>query len=188
MPTQRRPRADAQRNAERLLAAAEDAFRRDGTDASLERIARAAGVAVGTLYGHFPRREALIAAVLRTRHDALFGHGETLLAEQPPAEALRSWVRACSVHAATYRGLAELLAAGPGDAASELHGDCARMADLTHRIAAAARRAGALDATVTDDDLTTLMNAAAWTHGQSEQQSERLIDATLRGMVGRVTA
>ena len=178
----RRPRADAQRNVERLRAAADQAFRRDGTNASLERIARDAGVAVGTLYGHFPRREALIAAVLRDRHVELFTHGEHLLASRPPAEALAGWVRAVAAHAATYRGLAEVLAAGHEDTVSELHADCARMADLTHRIAAAARHAGALLAGTTDEDLTTLMNAAAWTRTQSEQQSDRLIAATLAGI------
>ena len=180
----RRPRADAQRNLERLRAAADEAFRRDGTNASLERIARDAGVAVGTLYGHFPRREALIAAVLRDRHDALFAQGERLLADRPPAQALADWVRAVSAHAAIYRGLAQVLATGHEDAVSELHADCARMADLTHRVAAAARRAGALRASVTDEDLTTLMNAAAWTRDQSEQQAERLLAAALAGMAG----
>jgi AcrR family transcriptional regulator len=178
----RRPRADAQRNLARLRDAADEAFRHEGTDASLERIARAAGVAIGTLYGHFPRREALIAAVLRERHDALFARGESLLANRPPAEALAEWVRAVSTHAATYRGLAQVIAAGHNDGVSELHADCAAMADLTRGIAGAARRSGVLRATVTDEDLTTLMNAAAWTRAQSEQQADRLIAAALAGM------
>ncbi|NUU21523.1 MAG: helix-turn-helix transcriptional regulator, partial [Streptomycetaceae bacterium] len=67
----RRPRADALRNYERLLDAADAAFREHGTEASLEGIARRAGVAIGTLYGHFPNRRALAAALLRERHTAL---------------------------------------------------------------------------------------------------------------------
>lgn len=73
---QRAPRADARRNVARLLAAADEAFQRSGTDAPLEQVARAAGVAIGTLYGHFPHRRALVAAVLRDRHDALFARGK----------------------------------------------------------------------------------------------------------------
>jgi AcrR family transcriptional regulator len=180
---QRRPRADARRNVARLVAAADDAFGRSGTDAPLEQVARAAGVAIGTLYGHFPHRRALIAAVLRERHDALFAVGEELLAGRPPAEALAAWVRAVAGHAATYRGLAEVIAASLGDEASELHADCARLASFTHRIAARARRAGALRRGATDDDLVALMNAAAWLRvHHSERQADRLITATLAGL------
>jgi AcrR family transcriptional regulator len=180
---QRRPRADARRNVARLVAAADEAFGRSGTDAPLEQVARAAGVAIGTLYGHFPHRRALIAAVLRERHDALFAVGEELLADRPPAEALAAWVRAVAGHAATYRGLAEVIAASLGDEASELHADCARLASFTHRIAARARRAGALRRGATDDDLVALMNAAAWVRvHHSPHQADRLIDATLASL------
>ena len=174
----RRLRADAQRNVAELRAAADEAFRRDGTGASLERIARDAGVAIGTLYSHFPRREALIAAVLRDRHDELFVYAETLLTDRSPGDALAEWVGAVSVHAATYSGLARLFVAGEGD----LHDDCARMDAFTTRFADAARRAGSLRADVTDADLTTLMNAAAWIRDTSDPQAERLITATLAGM------
>jgi AcrR family transcriptional regulator len=179
----RRPRADAQRNVARLVAAADDAFERSGTDAPLEQVARAAGVAIGTLYGHFPHRRALIAAVLRQRHDALFAVGEGLLADRPPAGALAAWVRAVAGHAATYRGLAEVIAASLGDEASELHADCARLASLTHRIAARARRDGELRRGASDDDLVALMNAAAWVRvHHSPRQADRLVDATLTGL------
>ena len=103
----RRPRADARRNSERLLAEADAAFREHGTQASLENIARRAGVAIGTLYAHFPNRLALVSALLRERHDALFGLGRRLLTD-PPAEALAAWVRAVVAHAAAYRGLGAL--------------------------------------------------------------------------------
>ncbi|WP_236028184.1 helix-turn-helix domain-containing protein [Paractinoplanes lichenicola] len=78
----RRPRADARRNAERLLAAAEAAFREQGVEAPLEQIARRAGVAIGTLYGHFPNRRALLGALLRERNDALFAVGDRLLGKE----------------------------------------------------------------------------------------------------------
>jgi AcrR family transcriptional regulator len=179
----RRPRADALRNLARLLAAAEAEFRRAGTQASLERIARSAGVAIGTLYSHFPTRYALVAAVLRERNDALFALGERQLAEPSADRALTTWVRAVCEHAAAYRGLAEVLAAGFGDESSELHGDCARLSELTCRIAARARALGSLRADVLDEDLTALMTAAAWTREQlSARQADRLIDHTLAGL------
>ncbi|GAA4201986.1 TetR/AcrR family transcriptional regulator [Actinocatenispora rupis] len=181
--TGRAPRADARRNAARLLAAADEAFQQIGTDASLEAIAREAGVAIGTLYGHFPDRRALIAAVLRERHDALFAVGERVQVDRPPADALACWVRAVAEHAATYRGLAEVIAGSRGDQASDLHADCVRLESLTRRIAARARRSGVLRRSATNDDLTALMNAAAWVRvHHSPRQADRLVAATLAGL------
>ncbi|RBQ20772.1 TetR/AcrR family transcriptional regulator [Spongiactinospora rosea] len=178
----RRPRADARRNVERLLAVADGAFREHGVDASLGQIARAAGVAIGTVYAHFATRRALIAALLRERHEALFALGEDLLDRHDPAEALSTWVRECVRNAATYRGLAAVLAAGLDDEASELHESCERMADLTDRVTAAARAAGLLRPEVRADDLTALMGAAAWTRETSGvEQGDRLIRFTLDG-------
>src|SRR3982074_3150626 len=109
--TGRPRRADSQRHYDKLLAAADTAFARHGTDTSLEAIAREAGVAIGTLYSHFPNRAALIGALLRDRHAALFDRGEGLLADTPAAEALAAWARALIAHAATYHGLAGVLVA-----------------------------------------------------------------------------
>src|SRR5882757_4474990 len=102
----RRPRADAQRNREHILAAADRALREHGTGASLEGIARQAGVAIGTLYGHFPNRRALCAALLRERHAALFTFGGELPERTSPLDALAEWMGAVAVHAAAYQGLA----------------------------------------------------------------------------------
>src|SRR5882724_2586462 len=96
-------RADSQRNYQRLLAAADIAFAQHGTDTSLEAIAREAGVATGTLYAHFPSRVALIAALLRDRHDELFARGEGLVNHPSAAGALTSWIHDVVNHAATYQ-------------------------------------------------------------------------------------
>jgi AcrR family transcriptional regulator len=180
---QRRPRADARRNYQRLLAEADAAFREHGTGAPLETIARRAGVAIGTLYGHFPNRRALVSSLLGDRNDALFSLGDRLLTDPLPAEALGAWMRAAAQHAATYRGLAAMLGDGIGDEASELHPACLRMADISENLTARARRAGAIAPSVTGTDVSTIISAAAWTREQaSAGQAERLLDLALNGL------
>jgi AcrR family transcriptional regulator len=89
---QRRPRSDAQRNRDRILDVAKGAFTRDGADASLDEIAKQAGVGAGTLYRHFPTRDALIEAVYRSEVEKLAAAGRSFSAAMGPIEALRSWM------------------------------------------------------------------------------------------------
>jgi AcrR family transcriptional regulator len=86
------PRSDAQRNRERLLAAAADAFREADEQVSLEAVAKRAGVGIGTLYRNFPTREDLVEAVYLSELDRLLASGARLLAAQPPDLALRAWM------------------------------------------------------------------------------------------------
>jgi AcrR family transcriptional regulator len=110
----RPPRADAVRNRERVLQAAKAVFAAGGPQASLEAVARAAGVGVGTLYRHFPTREALFEAVYRREVDQLVELAAAL-AEQPPVAALRQWLRANVEFVATKKGMVAALAlAAPG--------------------------------------------------------------------------
>jgi AcrR family transcriptional regulator len=88
----RKPRADATRNRERLLEAARAAFSDGGVSVSLEEIARSAGVGIGTLYRHFPARDALIAEVYRNEAAKLGEAARTLADTYPPIEALRRWL------------------------------------------------------------------------------------------------
>src|SRR5215468_11273372 len=88
----RKPRADAERNRDRVLEVAKEAFTRSGPDASLDDIAKQAGVGPGTLYRHFPSREALIEAVYRTEVDKIAAAEARLSAELSPVEALRAWM------------------------------------------------------------------------------------------------
>ena len=88
----RKPRADAERNRLRLLEAARAAFASGGTGASLEDVARAAEVGIGTLYRHFPTRDALIAEVYRNEAAKLYDHARELADSQPPIAALRTWL------------------------------------------------------------------------------------------------
>ena len=88
----RKPRSDAQRNRERLLEVAKEAFTRSGAKTSLYDIARDAGVGPGTLYRHFPAREQLLEAVYRTEMERLASAGQKFAEDLPPIEALRAWL------------------------------------------------------------------------------------------------
>jgi len=88
----RKPRTDAQRNRERILEVAKDAFTRSGANTSLDDIAKDAGVGPGTLYRHLPTRDALIEAVYRTEVEKLAGAEKTFSESLPPIEALRAWM------------------------------------------------------------------------------------------------
>jgi AcrR family transcriptional regulator len=109
LPTEKPRRADALRNRERLLAAALALFTEQGTDVSLETVAREAGVGVGTLYRHFPTRDALVEAVYLSELDRLHEGAAELLAEHPPGEALARWMDRFVEYAATKRGMSGAL-------------------------------------------------------------------------------
>jgi AcrR family transcriptional regulator len=89
---QRKPRTDAQRNRERILEVAQEAFTRSGANASLDDIARDTGVGAGTLYRHFPTRDALIEAVYRSEVEKLAAAERKFTEAMPPIEALRAWM------------------------------------------------------------------------------------------------
>jgi AcrR family transcriptional regulator len=101
---ERKPRADAERNRELLLETAKAVFAAKGAGASLEEIARQAGLGIGTLYRHFPTRDALIEAVFRADVEQLVAAAERLILEQSPVEALRSWLLLMIEHLAAKRG------------------------------------------------------------------------------------
>jgi AcrR family transcriptional regulator len=91
-PARRKPRADARRNRERILEIAKVAFTRSGANISLDDVARQAGIGAGTLYRHFPTRDALLEAVYRTEVEKLAAAERELAAALPPIEALRAWM------------------------------------------------------------------------------------------------
>ena len=108
--TTRKPRADAVRNRERVLDAAKVVFSAGGAEASLEAVARAADVGIGTLYRHFPTREALFEAVYRREVQQLADLAEQLKKEAPPIDALRRWMRSIVRFVATKKGMSAALA------------------------------------------------------------------------------
>ncbi len=99
----RKPRADAQRNRERILEVARLAFTRHGAEATLDEIARQAGIGSGTLYRHFPTRDALIEAVYASEVEKLTAAGQRLAVTMSPLEALRAWMLLFIDHVASKR-------------------------------------------------------------------------------------
>jgi AcrR family transcriptional regulator len=155
-------RADARRNYERLLAEAKRAFLRHGVDASLEDVARNAGVGIGTLYRHFPSRNALLDALLRERFDSQAAAARELLGHESPIEALMTWLARFVEASTSYRGLIEPLASALGDESSDLYVACHSMRDAGDALVERAKAAGELRADVTTNELFLLVNGMAW--------------------------
>jgi len=105
----RKPRMDAQRNRERILEVAKEEFTRAGADASMDEIAKRTGVGAGTLYRHFPTREALIEAVYRTEVEKLAAAERKFSDDMPPVEALRAWMMLFVDYIATKKIIAPAL-------------------------------------------------------------------------------
>src|SRR5712672_3010978 len=108
--TLRKPRADAVRNRERVLEAAKEVFSAGSPGASLEAVAKRAGVGIGTLYRHFPTREALFEAVYRREVQQLGDLAEKLKTDAEPVDALRRWLRSNVEFVATKKGMSAALA------------------------------------------------------------------------------
>jgi AcrR family transcriptional regulator len=102
-------RADARRNREKLLAAAAEAFAAEGDDVALEAVAARAGVGIGTLYRHFPNRDALVVAAYRHEVDALAAAAAELLGARPADRALRAWLERFADYIATKRAMGNAL-------------------------------------------------------------------------------
>ena len=111
----RKQRSDAQKNRERILDAAREAFTRSGANASLDDIAKQAGVGPGTLYRHFPSREELLKAVYQSRVEKLAEAGQEFAETLPPAEALRAWMMLFVDYIDEKRIIAPVLSALLGD-------------------------------------------------------------------------
>ncbi|HEY8524992.1 MAG TPA: helix-turn-helix domain-containing protein [Acidimicrobiales bacterium] len=177
-------RADARRNRARLLEAAHAVFRERGTDASLDEVARRAGVGAGTLYRHFPTRDDLVEALVRADVDQLAQLSRDLTAAPgDPDAALRTWLLAFVRHAMAFRGLAEALVAAAGS------GTCLDRACHDTEVAAAAvveraRAAGRLRPDASVQDTLNLAAAVAWLAERDDDPDApaRLLDLVLDGL------
>jgi AcrR family transcriptional regulator len=149
----RRPRSDAERNRLRLLEAAKVVFSAGGAEASLEAVAREAGVGIGTLYRHFPRREALFEAVYRREVDELVALAERLAAGEDPVGALRDWLRANVAFVATKRGMAAALAVAASKPSDLTAYSTARLTTALAGLLERAAAAGAIRGDVAAPDL-----------------------------------
>jgi AcrR family transcriptional regulator len=180
-------RADARRNYARLLAVAEDAIAAHGADASLEQIARTAGVGSATVRRHFPSRHALLKAVFRERVETLCAHARDLGDRADSRAALLEWLSAVTADAATIRGLAVALtrdlAADPG--AENENCASAPLTEAGDPLVRRAVREGALRPGVTIEDLLTLITGIALAtehHQDPAAEANRLLDLTLAGV------
>jgi AcrR family transcriptional regulator len=180
----RKPRADAQRNRERVLEAAKAVFSAGGPDASLEAVARRAGVGIGTLYRHFPTREALFEAVYRREVEQLSEYAEQLKSAADPVDALRRWLRANVELVATKKGMLAALALAV-QAGSELY--AFSFDRLTRAVGALLARAvaeGHIRADVSPEDLLRTLIGMCYLHDQPGWQGGviRLVDIFVDGL------
>jgi AcrR family transcriptional regulator len=128
-------RADARRNYEKILATARIVFTERGTDASLDDIAKRAGVGPGTLYRHFPTREALVDALMQDWTDRVSADADAAIAADLPArEMLSDWFEHFIEHITLHRGAASKIAAAMDDPASPMFRKCRVMADANRRV------------------------------------------------------
>jgi AcrR family transcriptional regulator len=182
--TLRRPRADAIRNRERVLEAAKAVFSAGGPDASLEAVAKRAGVGIGTLYRHFPTREALFEAVYRREVQQLSELAEQLRSEAEPVDALRRWLRSNVEFVATKKGMsAALELAVHGSSELYVH----TFDRLTKAVGALLERAvaaGKIRADISPEDLLRALVGMCYMHDQPGWQTSvlRLVDVFVDGL------
>lgn len=180
----RKPRADAQRNRERLIEAAKAAFREVGPDVSLDEIARRAGLGIGTLYRHFATRDAVVEAVYRREVGRLADSATRLLGWAPPGEALRQWMQLFVDYVATKRVMARALGAIVGGAGELYAASGAQITGAMTLLVQRAAAAGDIRADVDPDDL--LRALVGFTFGDSspawQASALRLIDLLMDGL------
>ncbi|MGY6023647.1 TetR/AcrR family transcriptional regulator [Streptomyces spinosirectus] len=157
-------RADARKNRDHLLAVAGTAIAEQGVDVSLRDIARRADVGLATLLRHFPTREALLDALLRTSFDELTARADELEASASvsPEEALVSWLRECVAWTTEYRGVTVLMAAAIEDTESALHASCVTLRAAGARLLTRAQAAGGARSDLDGTELFALVAMLAW--------------------------
>ncbi|WP_437875381.1 TetR/AcrR family transcriptional regulator [Sorangium sp. So ce513] len=178
---QRPLRADARRNRERLLAAADEVFTERGAEAAMEDIARRAGVGIGTLYRHFPTREALLVATVEEQLHALARKTQSLAASPSPGDAFAEFLGAFVEHASTYRGLATSLgvvfqSGTPG---------CTVASEAATRLLSLAQAAGEIRGDIDLDDVVCLVTGITLAAQQTPPEPgrvQRLVRTFIEGL------
>jgi AcrR family transcriptional regulator len=180
----RAPRKDAARNREALLAAAGEVYSERGVEASLEEIARRAGVGIGTLYRHFPNRDALNEAVYRREVESLCDGAEQLLADHEPVDALSAWMRQFAGYVARKRGMAMALKSALGPDNELFSYSHRRIRESLGLLVDAAVKVGQIRSDVDTEDLLRAMSGicmAVDTPGWAER-THRLVDLLVDGL------
>ncbi|HXW19990.1 MAG TPA: helix-turn-helix domain-containing protein [Roseiarcus sp.] len=183
----RKPRSDSIRNRERLLKAAARVFSAGGPDASLEAVARRAGVGIGTLYRHFPTREALFEAVYRREVDDLGDLAERLARDLPPVEALRRWLRANVQLVATKKGMLAALALAAYGPAELYAYSFKRLTNAVGLLLKRAVAAGEIRADITAEDLLRALVGLSYSYDWPDWQATvaRLVDVFVDGLIAK---
>lgn len=176
-------RSDARRNREKLLEVATAAFSQ-GRSVSLESIARDAGVGIGTLYRHFPNREALVEAIYRTELDEVAATAERLLKRHPPREALRRWMDRYASFVAAKRGMAESLQAIFASGAMQAGQTRDSIVGAVDLLLRAGADDGSLRPDIQADDVVSSLIGIFLASG-SPEQTARMLDLLVAGVAGR---
>jgi AcrR family transcriptional regulator len=178
-------RSDARRNRENLLTVAREVLDEQGTTASLRDVARRAGVGIGTLYRHFPTREALLEAVLREGLEGLRAAADEALAAPAPGEALAEWLHRFSDRSGSCRGLPGSVLAALNDENSELHATSTAMVQAATRLLARAQEAGQVRDDVQAEDLFAAAAAIGWVAEHAgPERAERILRLLNNGLGG----
>src|SRR5882672_3768403 len=180
----RKPRVDAARNRERVLEAAKAVFSAGGAQASLEAVARAAGVGIGTLYRHFPTREALFEAVYRREVQQLADLAEELKQEARPVDALRDWMRSNVQFVATKKGMSAALALAAYKNSELFSYSFDRLTQAVGALLDRAIAAGEIRNDITPEDLLRALIGMCYMHDQPgcETNVLRLVDVFIDGL------
>jgi AcrR family transcriptional regulator len=180
----RRPRADARRNRDGLLEAAKAAFAEVGAEASLDEIARRAGVGIGTLYRHFPTRDAVVEAVYRREVQQLADAAPRLIESLPPAEALRAWMRLFIDYVAAKKVIAPALKSLVGGGSALYADSGARINGAMALLVERARAGGDIRPDADSADLLRALVGFAYVNSAPdwEASARRLIDLLIAGL------
>jgi AcrR family transcriptional regulator len=174
-------RVDGQRNKERILAAASELVARDGAQASLEEIARKAGVGSATLHRHFTSRQVLLEAVFRDGVARLCARASEQPGKEPAAE-LASWIEEATLYTVTHRGLATALLSGPEGLSPEDICCSDMLLDVLRVLVARASAAKAIHAGATPEDLMALANSIAIANEGDPLTARRVLRLALTGI------
>ena len=176
-------RADARHNYEHLIEVAADSIAELGPSVSLEEVAKRAGVGIGTLYRHFPNRQALLETVYRDQVTAHCTRARELLATTPPGEALPLWLHSLLTYNLSMRGLKEALMAGE---VSPQTSDCkARMHEVGGELLARAQEVGAVRRDIEVTDLLRLVHSIALMvepGAEGTARAERVFEVMVAGL------
>ena len=180
----RKPRADSLRNRNLLLTAAKAAFTETSADAPLEDIARRAGVGIGTLYRHFPTREALVAAVYARELEQLANAADSLLAQRGAGEALEAWLDLLIDYMATKRVVAAALQADPGEGSRVYAQAGATILPALKRLTETAHAAGDIRADIGFEDILRMMSGLSVGYDKPgwDTGARRLLSVMMAGL------